>query len=101
MDKLQVAQDLEAAADYIDQYGWTQKKFKHADGRACIYGAVCQVTGNPYGLSPEPRTDRAMKALHAELNPIAPVTWNDAAGRKKLGVTRLLRKTAKKLRVDA
>lgn len=37
------AENLRAAADYIEEYGWFQGGYKDANGRVCMLGALAEI----------------------------------------------------------
>lgn len=85
----QVADVLEAAADYIEEHGWCQGHYWDGTdaGAVCIQGALSAIPG---------RIHTANRALAREDGVVT--RWNDTPGREQWEVDQLLRTTAKKIR---
>ena len=97
----EIAALLDKAADLLKNGGWIQHRLRNAAGAYCMYGALIKGAGEKAG-SPSTVADAALRAVRRAL-PLGrhPIEWNDAPGRKELGVRRLLLKTARKLRAEA
>ncbi len=74
----QTAEDLRAAARYIEQHGWCQGRFTDADGRVCAMGAIHRVMPD-VSEDFQGRTD-AKDALRQGIGQLIPY-WNDADDR--------------------
>lgn len=93
----QTADDLDAAADDLDQHGWCQGTMYTTDGRACVRGALYRTTQS---------LGRTVAAEHAILDMIETddvvwgciPDWNDTAGQTIDDVTGVMRKAAGHLR---
>lgn len=103
MSKQQTADDLRAAAAYIDQHGWQQGMAINRDtGAACALGALGTVVGAlgvVYSIEGVvPRFDMASRALLCYLKRqpdiYSIVGWNDMPTRVQADVTEALEKAA-------
>jgi hypothetical protein len=102
----QTATDLEAAADYIDDHGWTQGMLENQDGQVCLRGAIahiCQHNSSLYVSEMKILNRQELNAvvavqnyLDTGLNPYrsTATNWNDQRGRTADDVTAALRKAA-------
>ena len=110
----QAADDLDAAADVIDQFGWCQHAIATADGRVCAEGAILSAIT---GIEPKyndrltghhrPRWVEAASALQQYLRERQPQAWNgprqihrwnDQPSMTRDEVTDALRRAAKSIR---
>lgn len=95
----EIANNLDRAADHMDNVG--KCRFMHADdqGRCCALGAIAYViTGNAYTRDPAPwpTQDAFADQVSRDYN-TGVVAFSDGTSDKRK-VTRALRRTARKLR---
>jgi len=78
---------LDAAADYIDQHGWTQGVFDDDEGHVCVREAINRTA---------PSILDAFRAASALMDAVGDgaTNWNDADGRTQDEVTAKLREVA-------
>lgn len=97
-EKLSAAYD--AAADYIEEHGWTQFEEKSATGQVCLVGGLRwangDVVGNWAGTLLVQCMDVGRDFLGLPLSKLA--WWNDQSNRTQDEVVNLLRGYANKLR---
>ena len=89
----EVGKVLDAAADYIEGYGWCQYKLEDGRGRACLMGALLRVWSDETIEHRYAVLDRLAGLLGRSVNSIA--LWNDAPGRTKEEVIAALRGAAR------
>jgi hypothetical protein len=78
---------LLAAADLIEQKGWTQRAYKDENGY-CIVGALLEINGRGWNQA----IFEISGHLHQQTS-----SWNDAPGRTKEEVVRTMREVARKV----
>jgi hypothetical protein len=84
---------LLAAADYIEEHGWTQDVFQDSDGAVCLHGAINRVALSP--ALKQPAIDRLERYLSVGCKQRRDsMTWNDDGRRTKAQVLAALRGAA-------
>ncbi|MFZ3592248.1 DUF6197 family protein [Streptomyces sp. BH104] len=102
----QMADVLDKAVAYLDQYGWLQGDFAQSDKEcpACAVGAInAAMFGTPHPLAIDgtwTETDEVAEVVveQSGIEGFDLAAWNDIEGRTKEEVTEALRSTAVKLR---
>lgn len=117
VDKAQTAEDLRAAARYIDDHGWHQGSGRSLSGAVCAIGATYSLMGLWNVVAPHARAyselnadylarlARHNAAVHAmavylagdedlDLLLLDIAYWNDAPGRTQAEVTAMMEKAA-------
>lgn len=109
--ELHEADHLDAAADYIERHGWTQRHMVAGDGSVCAIGAL----GMTERLHGEFNSARSAFALAATIRDLFPTIlnchcnragcaigivedWNDEINTTKDDVVAAMQKTANELR---
>jgi hypothetical protein len=82
---------LDAAADYIEQNGWTQNRSRNADGAVCAIGAIRYASGQYVPISRLGLA--AVDAVESHLGRWI-CGWNDTPGRTRTEVVAKLREVA-------
>lgn len=100
VDREQVAETLERAADLIETLGWVKGMWDAPDGSVCVSTAIdmaCSTDTRRAHFVAEPRADRVYtcrRALHDALDVIDIVRWNDEPLTTKQDILDGLRKAA-------
>lgn len=84
---------LDAAADYIDEHGWTQNVYEDEEGACCAMGGILRVSDPDSAYFAE---DALQRHLGRTI-----VQWNDTADQTAANVTHTMREVAASLRGDA
>lgn len=87
----EVADALDAAADYIEVHGWCQGAFRTDDGKVCAIHAIVEVASAKRAVMLG-----AASALSAFVGGV--LVFNDEEGRTEFEVIDAMRLTAKDLR---
>jgi hypothetical protein len=83
---------LNAAADLLEEKGWTQKVAEDSQGRHCLVGALDYAARDLPGAVKT--FDDALEAVQQRLPGGWVVNWNDTPGRTAEQVIALLRRVA-------
>jgi hypothetical protein len=106
MTVTQIAEVLDEAVAYLDNYGWLQGDYAQAEKECpvCAVGAInVAAFGTPYPSSSNGSWDVTSEIAETVVEQMQILgfdlaAWNDQEGRTKEEVTEALRSTAEKLR---
>lgn len=90
----EIADRLDATANYLDKHGWCRRKMYDNQGRACLLGAIMKVSPIHNG-SIEYAMDKYLRS--EGLTKYGMLRWNDSQ-RDKRKVQRHLRRFARLIR---
>lgn len=105
MSAMSPADVLDAAADYIDEHGWTQGRYRTPSGECCALGGLKRVLQIDYLRVEQGKAARALaKAINAHGSAYDPggqiSEWNDRFDQTAANVTATMRKVAADLRAE-
>ncbi len=89
-----VADDLDAAADYLRTFGWCQNIYGGGGGPACMRGAMMQ------NQNAGPEDEAAIYAVIRVIRSISIASWNDSPGRTADEVIDALMEAAARIRTE-
>ena len=96
-----IADQIDQAADYIQENGWCQGKIQDDDGRVCLMGAFGSV-GVSYDAEDAVRGQLRLEGRMSSRRRTGDLLWwNDHRCASKRSAVTLLRRTAKRLREEA
>lgn len=96
--KMTVAEQLNAAADYIEEHGWCQNAYEDDNGGVCASGALREVgrqAFGPGGVGMFSVPYRLALTVVGRKLPAMLCDWNDEPGRTKEEVVAMFREAAK------